>query len=580
MASSELVRCKSSESPLTIFIGNNSANSQPSFNRLCPYCLTKSNHPRLGRGEAYVCGYKPYRCEICNYSTTTKGNLAIHQQSDKHLNNVQELEQTGVKPVTKTPTCSTHTHPAFSMLPSTHLQSNVQKASVDTISPCGSSDPCVPRRNGEPGKSSFIFPRESLTSETDEEDFAAFNNGYLHMTKLSVDCNSEDTLSTEKFVAKLTESSPYPFACQVCFAFTTDKLDVLLKHAERIRIPLNQNHMTPFITTHSGGFWLCRLCSYKSPLKANFQLHCKTEKHSQRLSLLLHVCEGGPANQLRVFGLNVSDHKGGTGTQSHLELIRLFENGQVQRQNNVHSTSNVQLLCLACDVSTTSVHKFRIHCQCSRHLRAVALFSWLVSTRSFLWNKLATWSLTYMDKLRESAAVEDSDHEIRPVSVSGKFSETIRKLSHMLTQVHVEYRCFSGCSNEAGQEYEDTLQFETMAKALSHWHSLEHQQRIMRQSTHWISTSECHSNVQACREGIEVIWVLDEFKGSVHQWTNLIAQMLDSVAMKQPQISSGNSQSTDESTCAVTMSNYFPPMNGMYSPEMAQLKDAEFTKIQ
>ncbi|GAA50740.1 zinc finger protein 2 [Clonorchis sinensis] len=398
------------------------------------------------------------------------------------------------------------------------------------------------------------------------------------MTNLSVDCNSEDTLSTEKFVAKLTESSPYPFACQVCFAFTTDKLDILLKHAERIRIPLNQNHMTPFITTHSGGFWLCRLCSYKSPLKANFQLHCKTEKHSQRLSLLLHVCEGGPANQLRVFGLNFSDHRGGTGAQSHLELIRLFENGQVQRQNSVHSTSNVQLLCLACDVSTTSVHKFRIHCQCSRHLRAVALFSWLVSTRSFLWNKLATWSLTYMDKLQESAAVEDSDHKIRHVSVSGKFNETLRKLSHMLTQVHVEYRCFSGCSNEAGQEYEDTLQFKTMAKALSHWHSLEHQQRIMRQSTQWIDTSECHSNVQACREGIEVIWVLDEFKGSVHQWTNLIAQMFDSVAMKQPQVSSRSSQSTSESPC--TVNNYFPLMNGMYLPEKAQQKAAEFTEIQ
>lgn len=51
-------------------------------------------HPRLARGESYTCGYKPYRCEICNYSTTTKGNLSIHMQSDKHLNNVQELSST------------------------------------------------------------------------------------------------------------------------------------------------------------------------------------------------------------------------------------------------------------------------------------------------------------------------------------------------------------------------------------------------------------------------------------------------------------------------------------------------------
>lgn len=55
----------------------------------CSFCLAKVPHPRLGRGESYGCGYKPYRCEICNYSTVTKGNLAIHEQSDKHLNNVQ-----------------------------------------------------------------------------------------------------------------------------------------------------------------------------------------------------------------------------------------------------------------------------------------------------------------------------------------------------------------------------------------------------------------------------------------------------------------------------------------------------------
>jgi AT-binding transcription factor 1 len=58
----------------------------------CMYCLTNQAHPRLARGETYTCGYKPYRCEVCNYSTTTKGNLSIHMQSDKHINNVQELQ--------------------------------------------------------------------------------------------------------------------------------------------------------------------------------------------------------------------------------------------------------------------------------------------------------------------------------------------------------------------------------------------------------------------------------------------------------------------------------------------------------
>ncbi|XP_044251353.1 zinc finger protein 2 isoform X2 [Drosophila takahashii] len=63
----------------------------PDGESACGYCLAGQQHPRLARGESYSCGYKPYRCEICNYSTTTKGNLSIHMQSDKHLNNMQEL---------------------------------------------------------------------------------------------------------------------------------------------------------------------------------------------------------------------------------------------------------------------------------------------------------------------------------------------------------------------------------------------------------------------------------------------------------------------------------------------------------
>lgn len=56
----------------------------------CPYCSGGAGpHPRLARGETYPCGYKPYRCDVCHYSTTTKGNLSIHMQSDRHVNNVQ-----------------------------------------------------------------------------------------------------------------------------------------------------------------------------------------------------------------------------------------------------------------------------------------------------------------------------------------------------------------------------------------------------------------------------------------------------------------------------------------------------------
>ena len=73
----------------------------------CRYCRENRMHPRLARGESYPCGYKPYRCEVCGYSTTTKGNLTIHLQSDKHANNVRVLQAAGKLPkrITVMPDC-------------------------------------------------------------------------------------------------------------------------------------------------------------------------------------------------------------------------------------------------------------------------------------------------------------------------------------------------------------------------------------------------------------------------------------------------------------------------------------------
>lgn len=45
--------------------------------------------------------------QVCNYSTTTKGNLSIHMQSDKHLNNVQTIQNGG----SETQYNHNHAHP-------------------------------------------------------------------------------------------------------------------------------------------------------------------------------------------------------------------------------------------------------------------------------------------------------------------------------------------------------------------------------------------------------------------------------------------------------------------------------------
>ncbi len=124
----------------------------PDSGSSCVYCSSGQSHPRLARGESYTCGYKPFRCEVCNYSTTTKGNLSIHMQSDKHLNNMQTLQNGGtiptageqvfghapggVVPVSSATQASSH-HPSHHHHPA--------QSSTHMAGPCGAPSPTKPK---------------------------------------------------------------------------------------------------------------------------------------------------------------------------------------------------------------------------------------------------------------------------------------------------------------------------------------------------------------------------------------------------------------------------------------------------
>lgn len=70
-------------------INNINNNSNPNKEN-CTYCKNNQPHPKKSRHEVpYACGYKPFHCVVCNYSSSSKGNLTIHMQSDKHMNNVR-----------------------------------------------------------------------------------------------------------------------------------------------------------------------------------------------------------------------------------------------------------------------------------------------------------------------------------------------------------------------------------------------------------------------------------------------------------------------------------------------------------
>uniref|UniRef100_A0A7E4VVR3 C2H2-type domain-containing protein n=1 Tax=Panagrellus redivivus TaxID=6233 RepID=A0A7E4VVR3_PANRE len=203
---------------------NHLKDKHPDVEITCRFCIHNQVHPKLARGESYSCGYKPFRCAICNYSTTTKGNLSIHMQSDKHLHAMQEVPST-------------------------------------------------------------IVPSGRGLSTTDPADNK-------------------------------------PFHCLICGNFTTDSTDSLYDH---LNIDRSQTNSSDMSAVH--GVYQCFLCPYTTNLKANFQLHTRTDKHIQRVHMINHMRE--------------NPHFAGTSTSALLCRIAA-------------SKSGVQVRCRPCNEALSS----------------------------------------------------------------------------------------------------------------------------------------------------------------------------------------------------------------------------------
>merc|ERR1719471_2486981 len=144
--------------------------------------------------------------------------------------------------------------------------------------------------------------------------------------------------------AEAEQADPNPkflYNCAVCREFSCDHLQSLSDHLAIDRTKLRENE----VSIQIGGTYICKLCSYKTNLKANFQLHCKTDKHLQKLQLVNHIMEGGPANEWKLNFMNVSN--------------------------------SVQLRCNACDFYTDSIHKLQIHSANQGHEVSSAIFQHL-----------------------------------------------------------------------------------------------------------------------------------------------------------------------------------------------------------
>nr|XP_056719263.1 LOW QUALITY PROTEIN: zinc finger homeobox protein 2 [Euleptes europaea] len=321
----------------------------PENNSHCAYCSTGGAHPRLARGESYNCGYKPYRCEACNYSTTTKGNLSIHMQSDKHLANLQGYQATGgngapsvVPAAAPTPSspeekeskgksswqckvCSYETNISrnlrIHMTSEKHMQNMLLLHQGLPLALPGLLGQPQPSPGGKPQQELFQFYGAQALSHSHhphphhahagaspalrgdkpmEQAQLLLNGGFPHLNnpgrKMAALGSAPASLSPEP-----APPSPLPphsgsdlgapqrlFGCLVCQAFSTDSLEALLRHASAPR-SLPEGEWKEV----SGDLHRCRLCAYGTQLKANFQLHLKTDKHALKYQLAAHLREGG-----------------------------------------------------------------------------------------------------------------------------------------------------------------------------------------------------------------------------------------------------------------------------------------------
>ncbi|OCT98004.1 hypothetical protein XELAEV_18010232mg [Xenopus laevis] len=361
----------------------------------CSYCHNGQQHPRLARGESYNCGYKPYRCEACNYSTTTKGNLTIHMQSDKHLANLQSYQGPGTTPNAAVPPLASpvaNTGQGEGGQPSPPDRQLKQKASwhckvcnyetnisrnlrIHMTSEKHMQNVLMLHQGLGMGQDTFPFYGSSLAPDQGMDHHLLFNplhfssSGNQACSLLIPESVSGPQLNSlgpsiipipsspplqDSFSSNLEEEpSTGIFQCLICRSFATDSLEGLLSHASRGRsLPEREWREV------RGDLHCCRLCSYSTQLKANFQLHLKTDKHAQKYQLAAHMREGGAALA--------------TAQASAVEL-------PISGYSQASSFPPLNLRCNLCGFDSNSREKLQLHVQGGGHEESLRVYKFLNS---------------------------------------------------------------------------------------------------------------------------------------------------------------------------------------------------------
>ena len=322
-----------------------------------------------------------WRCDVCNYETGVARNLRIHMTSEKHTHNMVVLQQS-VK----------------------HYQVMQQQAGLMAAMSAGGGDPMLAAAAAaqmHPGilaalaaaaaASSSGSPVPSLPSpnepssnvgnnmNTPEAAIAdmAYNHAVLLMQQQQQRAMAMMSQSQSQSKSPFGNQSqnqpmvdmehpdpsfrfdsvPYDehsrsYQCCVCTVYTCDSIEGLSQHIQSDRTRIREDEVTMSVGGNGGNVSVCKMCSYKTNLKANFQLHCKTDKHLQRLQQVNHIKEGGARSEWKLKYVNVSNP--------------------------------IQVRCNLCDYYTNSIHKLQLHASNPRHETSARVFVHLQLSETIL----------------------------------------------------------------------------------------------------------------------------------------------------------------------------------------------------
>lgn len=439
----------------------------PDSDTECSFCVGNQVHPRLARGETYSCGYKPYRCEICNYSTTTKGNLSIHMQSDKHINNVQDLTAGSVDMKIQSQQSPVSQQPALS---SAGSNQNASSSSLDEALPktlktklsfrCDvcSYETSVARNlrihmTSEKHTHNLIIMSQTanhihqdlalphlshvnqLLSVNQQEQaarLAAFSlsSALLSYEQTAMFMSTAYSPSLSRFETdksmKENEDDPfhYPkenkdttkmFQCCICNKYNSDSMNNIHNHIQYDRTKSGNSDAHICFTS---GVYTCSLCCYKTNLKANFQLHCKTDKHLHKLQMVNHIMEGGPGNEWKLtrpnspiqvccnacsfyasspqkmqLHLSTVQHESCAQLFRHLQMLDLrFPSPDSRKTRYYH--------CSLCSANVPTKSRLIMHSMTPRHLQ---------KEQSFFQNRVSFYDVYFLKEVSDGESVQFDD---------------------------------------------------------------------------------------------------------------------------------------------------------------------------